>query len=54
MLFFTVIYATPLLGWVGWGWDVKVHCTHAQCYASAALGGGMLMFIALAHMLDAC
>ena len=39
-------------------WDVNVPCTpctctHAPCYATAALLAGMLLFVALAHMLHA-
>ena len=36
-------------------WDVTVPCTctHAQCYATAAFLAGMLLFLALAHMLNA-
>ena len=39
-------------------WDVNVPCTpctcaHAPCYATAAFLAGMLLFLALAHMLNA-
>ena len=43
-----------MLGWGGG--DVNVHCTceHVGCYARCWVGvGGMLTFLALAHMLDA-
>ena len=40
-----------------WCWwrDVNVPCTctHSQCDATAGVGGGMLTFVALAHMLNA-
>ena len=48
-------YATGQ-GWVGWGDDnIPCTCTHVGCYATGQgwVGGGMITFLALAHMLDA-
>ena len=43
-----------LLGWGGGDVNVPCTCTHVGCYASCWVGvGGMLAFLALAHMLDA-
>ena len=50
----TFLEVAHLLGWVGGGdANVPCTCTHAQCYATACVGGGVLMFHALAHMLNA-
>ena len=43
-----------MLGWGGGDVNVPCTCTHAGCYARCWVGvGGMLTFLALAHMLDA-
>ena len=44
------------MGWVGGGGDdnIPCTCTHAGCSATGHLGvGGMITFLAPAHMLDA-
>ena len=43
-----------MLGWGGGDVNVPCTCTHVGCYARCWVGvGGMLTFLALAHMLDA-
>ena len=43
-----------MLGWGGGDVNVPCICTHVGCYARCWVGvGGMLTFLALAHMLDA-
>ena len=43
-----------MLGWDGGDLNVPCTCTHVGCYARCWVGvGGMLTFLALAHMLDA-
>ena len=43
-----------MLGWCGGEVNVPCTCTHVGCYARCRVGvGGMLTFLALAHMLDA-
>ena len=43
-----------MLGWGGGDVNVPCACTHVGCYARCWVGvGGMLTFLALAHMLDA-
>ena len=43
-----------LLGWGGGDVNVPCACTHVGCYARCWVGvGGVLTFLALAHMLDA-
>ena len=43
-----------MLGWGGGDVNVPCTCTHVGCYAKCWVGvGGMLTFLALAHMLDA-
>ena len=39
----------------GRGWSHSLFCTHVGCYATGQgwVGGGMITFLALAHMLDA-
>ena len=46
--------ATQDAGWGGGDVNVPCTCTHVGCYARCWVGvGGMLTFLALAHMLDA-
>ena len=40
-----------MLGWVGLDVNIPCTCTHVGCYATCL--GGMITFLALAHMLDA-
>ena len=43
-----------MLGWGGGVVNVPCACTHVACYARCWVGvGGMLTFLALAHMLHA-
>ena len=43
-----------MLGWGGGDVNVPCTCTHVACYARCWVGvGGMLTFLALAHMLHA-
>ena len=42
-----------MLGWGGGNVNVPCTCTHVGCYARLGWGGGMLTFLAFAHMLDA-
>ena len=43
-----------MLGWGGGDVNVPCTCEHVGCYARCWVGvGGMLTFLALAHMLDA-
>ena len=43
-----------MLGWGGGDVSVPCTCTHVGCYVRCWVGvGGMLTFLALAHMLDA-
>ena len=43
-----------MLGWGGGDVNLPCICTHVGCYARCWVGvGGMLTFLALAHMLDA-
>ena len=46
--------ATQDAGWGGGDVNVACTCTHVGCYARCWVGvGGMLTFLAFAHMLDA-
>ena len=47
---------TSFCGILGWGDDnIPCACTHVGCYATGLwwVGGGVITFLALAHMLDA-